>query len=291
MRQALDPRLGPSAPARLLQAALAALSVGVVGVVAGTAACEGPAGTEGEGEGEGEADIDDPTDPGLAGRVVVVFNTVQPAVCIYDAAGGLLESRASVLGVELPGRIAVVAGDASLRFTLPVVQADPATACAATVAGGGRSAPLTAADKAAVEDDAGLVACVEPGGCAFQALTPAAPATTIITLDVPLRSCRSFYDEAVEDTAGVRTPTVGDGLNRIAVGDFDVGSDVVFLDGAAPAYTMFDVVEQVASHHLVACALDRLEQNQTYLVVSTCASVDGSASGLRCGASRSVIGN
>ena len=115
--------------------------------------------------------------------------------------------------------------------------------------------------------------------------------STVITLDMPLRSCRSFYDEAVEDTAAVRTPTVGDGRNRVAVGDFDVGSDVVFPDGAAPAYTMFDVLEQVASHHLVACALDRLEQNQTYLVVSTCASVDGGASGLRCGASRSVIGN
>ena len=268
MRQALDPRLGPGAPA--LRAAAAALVV----VMSGAAACDAPAGAEGEGEGEGETDIDDPTDPGLAGRVVVVFNTVQPNVCVYDAAGGLLEARASVLAVELPGRIAVVAGDASLRFTLPVVQA---AACADSVAGGGRSAPLTEADVAALEDDAGLVACVEPGGCAFQALTPSAPATTIITLDVPLRSCRSFYDEAVEDTAGVRTPTVGDGLNRVAVGDFDVGSDVVFLDGAAPAYTMFDVVEQVASHHLVACALDRLEQNQTYLVVSTCASVDGSA--------------
>ena len=287
MRAALDLRLVPRVQAvQLLAAALVAL-VASVG-----AACAAADGGEGEGEGEGEADVDDPTDPGLAGRVLVVFNTVQPSLCVYDAAGTLLETRESVLAVELAGRVAIVDGEASLRFTLPIARQGQGDSCAPAVAGGGRSAPLTVDAVADVSTDAGLVVCVEPGGCAFQALTPSSPSTsTVITLDVPLRSCRSFYDEAVEATDGTRTPTVGDGVNRVAVGAFDIGSDVVFLDGDAPAYTMFDVVEQAADQHLVACALDRLEQNHTYLVVSTCSSSDGRASTLRCGASRSVIGN
>lgn len=265
----------------------------IVAVGVAVSACDAPAaGDNGEGEGEVGIDVDDPSDPGLAGRVLVVFNTVQPAVCVYDAAGALIETRESVLAVELPGRVAIVDGEASLRFTLPIARQGQADSCAPAVAGGGRSAPLTVDAVADVSTDAGLVVCVEPGGCAFQALTPSLPSTsTVITLDVPLRSCRSLYDEAVEATDGTRTKTEGDGVNRVAVGAFDIGSDVVFLDGDAPAYTMFDVVEQAADQHLVACALDRLEQNHTYLVVSTCSSSDGRASALRCGASRSVIGN
>jgi hypothetical protein len=287
MRAALDLRLVPRVQAvQLLAAGLVAL------VASGGAACDAPASGEGEGEGEGEADVDDPTDPGLPGRVLVVFNTVQPSLCVYDAAGTLLETRESVLAVELAGRVAIVDGVHSLRFTLPIARQDQADPCITTVAGGGRSAPLSVDGAADIENDAGVVVCVEPGGCAFQALTPSLPSTsTVITLDVPLRSCRSLYDEAVEATDGTRTPTVGDGVNRVAVGAFDVGSDVVFLDGDVPAYTMFDVVERAASHHLVACALDRLEQNRTYLVVSTCTSSDGTASALRCGEGRSVIGN
>jgi hypothetical protein len=114
--------------------------------------------------------------------------------------------------------------------------------------------------------------------------------STIYAPDIPLRSCRAFYDEVVVATDGTRTPLAGDGAVHHATGAFDVGTDVVAEDAGALIYTMFDMVEVEAKHHVAVCALDRLQNNQTHLFLTTCSSDDGAA-GLSCGSVRRVIGN